>query len=540
MISFSKVTKQYGSQVLFVDASFQLDPGNKVALVGPNGAGKTTIFRLIEGEEAPDEGRIERPKRLSIGWFRQEVGDWTGVSTLEQTIAGAGEVASLRAELAHLEGRLGDIDADDYDDVLMRYGDVLDHFSVLGGYDLEARAARILAGLGLSPSQIDGPIDHLSGGWKMRVALAQVLLKRPEVLLLDEPTNHLDLESILWLEQFLRDYPGTVLLTSHDRDVLNRVVTRVLEIDGGQVRNYSGNYDFYELQRKEHAAQHEAEYERQQAMLAKELRFIERFRGQPSKSSAVQSRAKMIDKIERIQPPKRYLERDFDLRACARSGDDVLKVSGLSKRYGALVVHEDLNLMVHRGEAWAVMGQNGAGKSTLLRMLAGVDTPDQGEVVVGASVDMAYFAQHHAENLNPSLTVLGELEAAFPKAGVGVLKNLAGGFGFSGDDTDKYVSVLSGGEKTRLTLAKLLFANPNLLILDEPTNHLDLATKRMLVRALRKFQGTLVFVSHDRDFLRHLATRVLELVPGDPHLYPGSYTEYVQATGHEAPGMRAE
>ena len=313
MISFSKVTKQYGSQVLFVDASFQIDPGNKIGLVGPNGAGKSTIFRLIEGEETVDEGSVERPKKLTTGYFRQEVGDWSGVSALEQTIQGAGLIADLRVELAHLEDRLGDVDADDYDKVLDRFGDVQDQFSMLGGYDLEARAARVLAGLGLSASQIEGQIDALSGGWKMRVALAQVLLKRPEVLLLDEPTNHLDIESILWLEQFLQDYPGTVVMTCHDRDVMNRVVSRIVEIDGGAIRSYSGDYDFYDAQRAELAVKHEAEHSRQQAMLAKEMRFIERFRGQPSKSSAVQSRAKMVGKIERIQEPKRHVERDFEI-----------------------------------------------------------------------------------------------------------------------------------------------------------------------------------------------------------------------------------
>ena len=394
MISFSKVTKQYGSQVLFVDASFQIDPGNKIGLVGPNGAGKSTIFRLIEGEETVDEGSVERPKKLTTGYFRQEVGDWSGVSALEQTIQGAGLIADLRVELAHLEDRLGDVDADDYDKVLDRFGDVQDQFSMLGGYDLEARAARVLAGLGLSASQIEGQIDALSGGWKMRVALAQVLLKRPEVLLLDEPTNHLDIESILWLEQFLQDYPGTVVMTCHDRDVMNRVVSRIVEIDGGAIRSYSGDYDFYDAQRAELAVKHEAEYSRQQAMLAKEMRFIERFRGQPSKSSAVQSRAKMVGKIERIQEPKRHVERDFALAACSRSGDEVVSMKGLSKHYGDVVVHDGLNLLIRRGERWAIMGENGAGKSTLLRMIAGVTDPDAGTVRIGSAVDMAYFAQH--------------------------------------------------------------------------------------------------------------------------------------------------
>jgi ATPase subunit of ABC transporter with duplicated ATPase domains len=538
MISFTNVTKQHGPQVLFYEASFQIDPGTKVGLVGPNGAGKSTIFRMIEGEESADDGRVDRPKKLTSGFFRQEVGDWSGCTTLEQTIQGAGDVAKLRTELAHLEGRLEDVDAPDYDDVLNRYGDVQERFSVLGGYDLESRAARILAGLGLTPEQIDGPIDALSGGWKMRVALAQVLLARPEVLLLDEPTNHLDIESILWLEQFLRDYPGTVVMTCHDKDVMNRVVGRVLEIDGGQIRAFSGNYDFYDRQRAELAVQYAAEYERQQAMLAKEMRFIERFKGQPSKASAVQSRAKMIDKVERIEPPKRQIDRDFALRPCARSGDEVIKVKGLTKAYGDRVIHRGLDWLVRRGERWAVMGENGAGKSTLLRMVAGVTAPDAGSAEIGANVQMAYFAQHHAENLSSANTVIGELQAAFPATSLGILKNLAGGFGFSGDESDKPVSVLSGGEKTRLTLAKMLFASPNLLVLDEPTNHLDLTTKRMLVRALSAYEGTLVFVSHDRDFLRKLATRVIELVPGNPRIYPGTYEEYVAATGREAPGMR--
>ncbi|MFT6233989.1 MAG: ATPase subunit of ABC transporter with duplicated ATPase domains [Myxococcota bacterium] len=539
MISFSKVSKQYGSQVLFVDASFQIDPGNKIGLVGPNGAGKSTIFRLIEGEESVDEGSVERPKKLTTGYFRQEVGDWSGVSALEQTIQGAGLIADLREELAHLEDRLGDVDADDYDKVLDRFGDVQDQFSMLGGYDLEARAARVLAGLGLNASQIDGQIDALSGGWKMRVALAQVLLKRPEVLLLDEPTNHLDIESILWLEQFLQDYPGTVVMTCHDRDVMNRVVSRIVEIDGGAIRSYSGDYDFYDAQRAELAVKHEAEYSRQQSMLAKEMRFIERFRGQPSKSSAVQSRAKMVGKIERIVEPKRHVERDFALAPCARSGDEVVSMKALTKHYGDVVVHDGLDLLIRRGERWAIMGENGAGKSTLLRMIAGVTEPDDGKVRIGSAVDMAYFAQHHAENLTGENTVIGDLEGAFPATGLGILKNLAGGFGFTGDDVDKPISVLSGGEKTRLALCKMLFASPNLLVLDEPTNHLDVVTKRMLVRALKAYEGTVIFVSHDRDFLRQLATRVLELNPGDPRPYLGDYNEYVASTGREAPGLRA-
>jgi ATPase subunit of ABC transporter with duplicated ATPase domains len=539
MITFSNVTKLYGAQVLFIGASFQFDPGEKVGLVGPNGAGKTTIFRLILGEESPDEGAIEKPRRLTIGCFRQDIGDWKGRTVLAQTITAAGEVAQLGEELTRLEARLDDVDAPDYDAVLDRYGEVQQRFADLGGYDLESRAATILAGLGLSQEQIVEDVGRLSGGWKMRVALACILLQRPEVLLLDEPTNYLDIESILWLEGFLRDYPGTVVMTCHDQEVMQRVVGRILEIDGGEIRSYSGDYRFYESQRALDAAQREAAYERQQAMLAKELRFIERFKAQPSKASQVQSRAKKVDKIERLEPPRRLVERSFEWRKCSRSGDEVIKVERLRKSFGPRVVHDGLDWLVRRGERWAVMGANGAGKTTLLRMIAGESSPDAGRVVVGASVEMAYFAQHQMEQLSADRTVLEELEAFAPVANRGTMRNLAGAFGFSGDDVDKSITVLSGGEKSRVALAKVLYAAPNLMVLDEPTNHLDVVTKRALTRALADYEGTLVFVSHDRAFLRAVCNRVLELVPGRPTIYPGSYDEYVTSTGREAPGMRA-
>jgi ATPase subunit of ABC transporter with duplicated ATPase domains len=538
MIAFSNVTKQYGAQVLFVDASFQINPGEKVGLVGPNGAGKTTLFRLITGDETADDGAVERPRRLTLGYFRQDVGDLGGRTVLAETVAGAGEVAALGEELHRLEAQMADA-CDDA--VVERYGEVQARFQELGGYELEARAHAILAGLGLAPDQVAGDVGRLSGGWKMRVALARILLARPDALLLDEPTNYLDLESILWLEGFLRDYPGAVVMTCHDRDVMNRVVEKIVEIDGGQVRSYSGDYDFYERARAEETARREAEYERQQAMLAKELRFVERFRAQAAKAAQVQSRVKKLDKIERVEPPRRLVEKAFDFKRPPRSGDDVVKVAGVKKAYGARVVHNGLDLLVRRGERWAVMGENGAGKTTLLKMIAGVTAPDAGEVSVGAAVTMGYFAQHQMEQLDGDNDVLGELTAHAPTAGIGVLRNLAGAFGFQGDDVEKPVRVLSGGERARLALAKILFDAPNLLVLDEPTNHLDIVTKRALVRALAAYEGTIVFVSHDRAFLRALATRVLELSTGaPPHKYGGSYDEYVSATGHEAPGMRAQ
>jgi ATPase subunit of ABC transporter with duplicated ATPase domains len=538
MISLSKVTRQHGHRVLFIDANFQLDPGEKVGLVGANGSGKTTLFRMIMGEESADEGSIERPKRMSIGYFRQEADPVSEDRTvLAEAMAGDAEVAALASELADLERRMEE-GGDDFDEVVERFSEVQTRFGDLGGWDLESRAAEVLAGLGFAQDQVRGPVKALSGGWRMRVQLAKILIQRPEVMLLDEPTNHLDLESILWLEGFLKEFPGAVLMTCHDRDVLDRVVRRIAEIDGGTIRSYTGNYAFYERMRAEDAVRREAEYDKQQAMLAKELRFIERFKAQPRKASQVQSRAKKVDKIERVEPPARLVERKFEFKKVTRSGDEVLIGTDLRKAYGERQVLRGLDVLVRRGERWAVMGENGAGKTTLLKLLAGASAPDAGGVRVGANVGLGYYAQHQAEQLDLDRTVLEELQAHAPTANLGTIRNLAGAFGFSGDDVDKQIFVLSGGEKARLVLAKLLYDAPNLLVLDEPTNHLDLVTKRALVKALQEYEGTLVFVSHDRTFLKTLATRILE-VGADPRVYPGSYDEYVQATGREAPGMRA-
>jgi ATPase subunit of ABC transporter with duplicated ATPase domains len=539
MISFTRVNKQYGGQILFVDASFQINPSEKIGLVGPNGAGKSTIFRLIVGDEEADDGVIERPRKLTLGYFKQDVGDLKGRSILAETVSGAGEVAELGIEMVELGAKMEN-PGDDFDEVIARFGEVQARYQDLGGYELEARAQAILHGLGFHDAILGNDVGTLSGGWKMRVALGQILLARPDVLLLDEPTNYLDLESILWLEQFLRDYPGTVIMTCHDREIMNRVVDKIVEIDGGEIRTYSGNYDFYEQQRELEAARREAEYARQQSMLAKESRFIERFKAQAAKASQVQSRIKKLDKIEKIEPPKRLVERRFEFRAPSRSGDDVVKVEGLRKAYGERVVHNGVSLVVRRRERWAVMGENGAGKSTLLKMMAGVLDPDAGSASLGAAVSLGYYAQHLMDGLGADRTILEELQAHAPLANQGTLRNLAGAFGFHDDDVQKPVRVLSGGERARLALAKILYDAPNLMILDEPTNHLDIVTKRALVRALTDYEGTLVFVSHDRQFLRALATRVLELDASGPHVYGGSYDEYVASTGREAPGMRVQ
>ncbi len=539
MIAFSSVSKQYGGQILFVDASFQINAGEKVGLVGPNGAGKSTVFRLIVGEEQPDDGAVERPKKITLGYFRQDVGELRGRSILAETCAGAGEVSELADELGKLGARL-EAAGDDLDDVVARFGEVQTRYQDLGGYELEARAQTILNGLGFDPDHVGNDVGTLSGGWKMRVALAQILLARPDVLLLDEPTNYLDLESIIWLEGFLRDYPGAVVMTCHDREIMNRVASKIVEIDGGELRTYTGNYDFYEKMREIEATRREASYARQQAMLEKESKFIERFKAQAAKASLVQSRIKKLDKIEKIAEPRRIVDKVYEFRAPTRSGDDVIKLDAIAKAYGSKVVHAGLSMIVHRKERWAVMGENGAGKSTLLKMIAGALKPDAGSATIGASVTLGYYAQHVMDGLVGDRSVLEELQDHAPTANQGTLRGLAGAFGFHDEDVFKAVRVLSGGEKARLALAKLLYDAPNLLVLDEPTNHLDIATKRALVRALADYDGTLVFVSHDRQFLRALANRVLELSVTGPRLYGGSYDEYVASTGREAPGMRVQ
>ncbi len=545
MISFSKVSKQYGKQVLFVDASFQLNPGEKIGLVGPNGSGKTTLFRMITGEEVPDEGDVSVPKKLTVGYFRQDVEEMSGRSVLDEAILGSGRVGDLHHELEQLQNAMSDpAQADDLERILSRFGEVQEEYDHLGGYALEAQAREVLHGLGFEDDRIDGDVGALSGGWKMRVAMARVLLGRPDVLLMDEPTNHLDIETIIWLESFLKSLTGSLLMTSHDRDFMNRIVSKIAEIDGGEITTYSGNYDFYERERAIREANREAAYARQQSMLAKEQRFIERFAAHAAKAAQVQSRVKALDKIEKIELPKKRAVVKFEFRPPPRSGEQVAVLEGVTKQYGKRVIHDGLNLIIRRGERWCVMGKNGAGKSTLLKMVAGDVTPDAGEVKLGASLQMGYFSQQSLDVLDPNLTIKEQLEKDFPKESIGALRSLAGAFQFSGDDTDKKIRALSGGEKTRLVLARMLLYPPNFLVLDEPTNHLDLATKEMLLDSLKDFDGTMLFVSHDREFLRGLSNRVLELggesgTDAQPHAYQGSYVEYVQRTGHEAPGVHA-
>jgi ATPase subunit of ABC transporter with duplicated ATPase domains len=540
MIRLDNINKQQGHQILFIEASAALQKGEKAGLVGPNGAGKTTLFRMITGQEQPDEGQIAVDRGVTIGYFSQDVGEMSGRSAVAEVMDGAGPVAAVAGELKELEAAMADPDrADDMDEIIARYGEVQARFEELDGYALETRAREVLAGLSFSQEMMDGDVGDLSGGWKMRVALARILLMGPDVMLLDEPSNHLDLESLIWLEQFLQGYEGALMMTSHDREFINRIITKVVEIDGGSLTTYSGNYEFYEQQRALNEKQQQAQFERQQAMLAKEIKFIERFKARASHAAQVQSRVKKLEKIERVEPPRRRQTVAFDFQPAPRSGEDVANLRNIHKSYGSRTIYEGLDFMIRRKERWCVLGVNGAGKSTLLKLVTGATEPDDGSVTIGGSVKMGYFAQHAMDLLDGERTVFQSLEDAFPQAGQGSLRALAGCFGFSGDDVEKRCRVLSGGEKARLVMAKMLYDPPNFLVLDEPTNHLDLATKEMLIAALAEFEGTMLFVSHDRHFLSALSNRVLELTPDGVHRYGGGYTEYVARTGHEAPGLRS-
>ncbi|MBB3165066.1 ABC-F family ATP-binding cassette domain-containing protein [Rhizobium laguerreae] len=540
MIRIENISKQLSHRILFIEASAALNRGEKIGLVGPNGAGKTTVFRMINGEEQPDEGQVSCEKGVTIGYFNQDVGEMAGHSAVAEVMNGAGPVSIVAAELRELEAAMADPEqADDMDKIIERYGEVQARYEELDGYALEGRAREVLAGLSFSQEMMDGDVGALSGGWKMRVALARILLMRPDVMLLDEPSNHLDLESLIWLEEFLKGYEGALLMTSHDREFMNRIVTKIIEIDGGTLTAYSGDYEFYEQQRAQNEKQQQAQFERQQAMLAKEIKFIERFKARASHASQVQSRVKKLEKIDRVEPPKRRQAVSFDFQPAPRSGEDVVSLKNVHKKYGSRSIYEGLDFMVRRRERWCIMGINGAGKSTLLKLVTGTAEPDEGSVALGASVKMGYFAQHAMDILDGEHTVFQSLEHRFPQAGQGPLRALAGCFGFSGDDIEKRCRVLSGGEKARLVMAMMLFDPPNLLVLDEPTNHLDLDTKEMLIKALSQYEGTMLFVSHDRHFLAALSNRVLELTPDGIHQYGGGYTEYVARTGQEAPGLRS-
>ena len=421
MIRLDTISKQNGHQLLFIEASAALNRGEKVGLVGPNGSGKTTLFRMITGEEQPDEGQVAVDRGVTIGYFSQDVGEMWGRSAVSEVMDGAGPVSAVATELKELEAAMADPDrAADMEMIVARYGEVQGRFEELGGYALEGRAREVLSGLSFSQEMMDGDVGALSGGWKMRVALARILLMRPDAMLLDEPSNHLDLESLIWLEQFLKGYEGLLLMTSHDREFMNRIVTKIVEIDGGTLTAYSGNYEFYEQQRALNEKQQQAQFERQQAMLAKEIKFIERFKARASHAAQVQSRVKKLEKIEKVEPPKRRQTVSFEFPPAPRSGEDVVSLKNVHKGYGSLRIYDGLDFMVRRRERWCVMGINGAGKSTLLKLVAGAAEPDDGTVAMGGSVKMGYFAQHAMELLDGDRTVFQSLEDFIPAGGAGL------------------------------------------------------------------------------------------------------------------------
>ncbi len=542
MVHLSGITKQYGNRILYRNGSFQINSGERIGLVGPNGAGKTTIFRIITGEEGYDQGSVSKPDKVTVGYFSQNIEDMRGRSALEEVKAAHPELPALQQEMKVLEKKLEDsatieVSDDEMTNILDRYGHVQAEFERLGGYDIESRAAEILTGLGIGPDDYHRPTESFSGGWKMRIALAKILALQPEVLLMDEPTNHLDVESIVWLEEWLMNYKGSILMTSHDRDFMNRLVGKIVEISNQQITTYTGNYDFYEREKKVRQEQLVAAAKRQEDMLAKEEEFIARFAARASHAAQVQSRVKKLEKIDRIEIPADEKDIKFEWPEPPRGGDEVVKFEKLTKIWPRpdgkeKLVFQNATALVKRLDRVAVVGVNGAGKSTLLKMMVGDAEATEGKIQLGAAIQVGYFSQNSMDVLTPSNTVLDEVHSAIPTAGLGTIRTLLGAFKFSGEDAEKKVSILSGGEKSRVVLAKILARPVNLLVLDEPTNHLDIKSRETLLEAIKNFQGTVVIVSHDRYFLREVTTRVFELDKNQLLTFDGTYEEYLERRGH--------
>jgi len=533
MIHLSNLTKQYGPRILYREASFQINAGEKVGLVGPNGAGKTTLFRLIAGEESLEEGHYSKPDKLVIGYFSQNIEEMKGNTVLEEVKSTFKEFPRIQKRLSELDVLLAsDLDADRMTAVLEEYGELQAQFEALGGYDLESRAAEILSGLGFSLEAQQFPTETFSGGWKMRIALAKMLLLNPDLLLLDEPTNHLDLESIVWLEEWIQNFKGSVFMTSHDRDFMNRLVGKIVEVAHKTITTYSGNYDFYEREKSLRLEQLIASAKRQEDMLAKEKEFIARFAARASHAAQVQSRVKKLEKIDIIEIPEEEKEVQFAWPTPPRGGDEVVKIVDLKKVWktpnGAeKLVFEGANALVKRLDRVAVVGVNGAGKSTLMKIIAGDTESTAGVCQVGSSVEVGYFSQNSLDVLNPNLTIFEEVHSRVPTSTVGYVKNLLGALKFSGEDSDKKISILSGGEKSRVVLATILSRPVNLLVLDEPTNHLDIVSRQVLLDAIKSFPGTVMIVSHDRYFLRAITTKVFELDKQHLRVFDRTWDEYL-------------
>jgi ATP-binding cassette subfamily F protein 3 len=531
VIQLEGIAKAYGGQALFRDVTWRIGERERVGLIGPNGVGKTTLCRIIAGLEAADEGRISRPRAVSVGYLPQEVGGAASGSVLGEALGGFADVWALESQM---EDVARELEIRPSDALTQRYGELQHRFEAAGGYRLETEARAILSGLGFAPDELQRPLAEFSGGWRMRAALARLLLLRPSLLLLDEPTNHLDLPSLAWLENFLASYEGAIVVVAHDRYFLNRMVTSIAELGPTGIVVYPGDYDAYLVEREARQELLEARARNQAKRIAEVERFIERFRYKATKARQVQSRIKMLGRIDRIQAPAAQRHIRFAFPQPPRTGRRVVALGGVHKAYGDNLVYAGVDFVAERGDRVALVGANGAGKSTLLRILAGVLPFERGERTLGAHVRVHYYAQHQVDALDPTRTVLEELTATAPELVHARLRGILGTFLFSGDSVDKRVSVLSGGEKARLALAKMLVRPAALLCLDEPTNHLDLASREVLEAALQDFPGTIVFISHDRYFINRLATRVVEVAHGRLTAYLGSYDDYVTAKARVA------
>ncbi len=528
MITLNHIQKQFGSRIIFKDCSLQIGVRDRLGLIGPNGSGKTTLFRMILGEESFDEGEILIAKGVKFGYLPQEVISFRSNTVLDEVLKSLTNITSLQDKMKILEEELSSIqDPKKQEGLANEYGKLQERYTLLGGYGLEAEAKRILQGLGFKERDFDRLTDELSGGWLMRIALAKILLQSPDLLLLDEPTNHLDLASLIWLEEFLINYPGAIVIVSHDRVFLNHLIDRIAEIEAQKIDLYYGDYDHY-LEEKEARIQIlEATFKTQQRKIEQTERFIERFRAKNTKSSQVQSRIKMLEKIERIELPEKRKEVRFLFPAPSRSGHKVVEVKNLHKRYGETMVYHGIDLTLYRGDKVALVGPNGAGKSTLLKILAGVLEFEKGDVILGKDVTRAYFAQHQFDVLRPENTVFEELLSVATDESQTELRTILGTFLFSGDEIEKKVSVLSGGEKSRLILAKMLLNPANFLLFDEPTSHLDIPSRNVLEMALEQFQGTICLITHDRHLINEIANKVIDIDQGIPHLYSGNYEYYL-------------
>lgn len=533
MLSISSLSKMQGGELLYSNVNFQIYSGEKVGLVGPNGTGKTTLFRMITGEDSAYEGQISFSDKLRLAYFSQNVGEMKGQTALDVVLSGDEKVKELQKKLNRYEEQLcdPDLDPDEMNKILERMGDAQTEFEKRGGYDLESRAEEVLTGLGISPAQHRDDIGSFSGGWKMRIALARTLVINPDLIIMDEPTNYLDMETILWLEEWLKNFEGAIFMTTHDREFMNSVCKKIVEVSHRKVTVYSGNFDFYEKEREIRRGQLISEAKKQAESIAKDEDFIARFKARASHAAQVQSRVKKLEKIERVVVPEAEETINFSFPTPPRGGDDVVVIKNLKKVWpqneGELLVFEGLDAIIKRQDCLAVVGVNGAGKSTLLKTICGKTEVSGGEVKIGPSIKVGYFSQFSFDVLNPKNTILEEVQSSLPEASDGYLRNLLAAFLFRGDDVKKKISHLSGGEKSRLILAVLLSQNNNFLVLDEPTNHLDIQSREVLLKALKEYEGTILFVSHDRHFLRELTKKVYEVDKNKVAIYPGNYDEYL-------------